>query len=417
MILRLDVERLQTLDDVRAFLEGSDAVGFRPLDRRETYEFVRRVLVRFRYAELPKAGKGLVKEFLGKVTGLSRAQLTRLFGQHARTGRIVDRRRGPARPFERRYTAADVRLLAAVDETLGELSGPATRRVMQREFEEYGRQPFERLAGLSNSHLYRLRGSQTYRSRRTRIQGTRATRVAIGERRQPRPEGRPGFLRVDTVHQGDRDGDKGPYLINAVDEVTQFEFIGAVEHISEAFLIPVLTALIKNFPFVVNGFHADNGSEYVNRQVARLLHQLHIGEFTKSRPRRSNDNALVEGKNGSVVRRYLGHGHIPRRFAGTINAFTQNVLSPFLNYHRPCHFPVETVGDDGRVSKRYPYANVATPYEKLKSLDDAAQYLRPGVTIEQLDAFAGAVSDLDAARALNAARNELFRAIAAAAAA
>ena len=417
MISGLDAERLRTLDDLRAFLGGSDPVAFRPVDRREAYAFARRVLVRFRYAELPRAGKGLVKEFLGKVTGLSRAQLTRLVGQHARTGRIEDRRRGPARPFERRYTAADIRLLAEVDEILGERSGPATRRVMQREFEEYGRRSFERLAGLSNSHLYRLRASKTYRGRRTRIRGTRATHVAIGERRKPRPEGRPGFLRVDTVHQGDRDGDKGPYLINAVDEVTQFEFVGAVEHISEAFLIPVLTALIKNFPFVVNGFHADNGSEYVNHQVARLLHKLHVGEFTKSRPRRSNDNALVEGKNGSVVRRHLGHGHIPRRFAGAVNAFTQNVLSPFPDYHRPCHFPVETVGDDGRVTKRYPYANVATPFEKFKSLDAAARYLRPGVTMEQLDAFARAASDLDAARALNTARDELFRAIAAEAAA
>ena len=417
MILRLDAERLRTLDDVRAFLEGSDPVGFRPVDRSETYAFVRRVLVRFRHAELPRAGKGLVKEFLGKVTGLSRAQLTRLIGQHARTGRIEDRRRGPARPFERRYTAADIRLLAEVDKTLGERSGPATRRTMQREFEKYGRAAFERLAGLSNSHLYRLRESKTYRSRRTRIEGTRATRVAIGERRKPRPEGRPGFLRVDTVHQGDRDGDKGPYLINAVDEVTQFEFVGAVEYISEAFLIPVLTALLKNFPFVINGFHADNGSEYVNRQVAELLHKLHVGEFTKSRPRRSNDNALVEGKNGSVVRRHLGHGHIPRRFAGAVNAFTQNVLSPFLNYHRPCHFPVATVGDDGRVTKRYPYENVTTPFEKFKSLDNAARFLRPGVTLGQLDAFANATSDLDAARALNAARDELFRAIATEAAA
>ena len=222
---------------------------------------------------------------------------------------------------------------------------------------------------------------------------------------------------MDCVHVSDRDGDKGLYLINAVDEVTQFEFIGAVEYISEAFLIPVLTALLKNFPFAVNGFHADNGSEYVNRQVAELLHKLHVGEFTKSRPRRSNDNALVEGKNGSVVRRYLGHGHIPRRFAGAVNAFTQNVLSPFLNYHRPCHFPVATIGADGRVTKRYPYANVATPYDKFQSLDDAAQYLRPGVTLEQLDAFARAASDLDAARTLNAARDELFRAIAAEAAA
>ena len=198
MILRLDAERLPTLDDTRAFLEGSDPVAFRPVHRPETYAFVRRVLVRFRYTELHKPGKGLVQGFLGNVAGLSRAQLTRLVGQYVRTGMVADGRRGPARPFERRYTAADIRLLPDVDETLGELSGPATRRVMQREFEVYGRLPFDRPAGLSNSHLYRLRGSKTYRSRRTRIERTPRREAAIGERRKPRPEGRPGFLRVDT---------------------------------------------------------------------------------------------------------------------------------------------------------------------------------------------------------------------------
>ncbi len=68
MILRLDAERLRPLDDMRAFLAGSDPVGFGPVDRRETHAFVRRVLVRFRHAELPRAGKGLVREFPGKVT-------------------------------------------------------------------------------------------------------------------------------------------------------------------------------------------------------------------------------------------------------------------------------------------------------------------------------------------------------------
>ena len=174
----------------------------------------------------------------------------------------------------------------------------------------------------------------------------------------------------------------------------------------------MLEALIDAFPFRIMGFHTDNGSEYINHRVAQLLDKLHIEEFTKSRPRHSNDNALVESKNGTVVRHYLGRAHIPRRHAALVNRFTRDVLSPFLNYHRPCHFPVETVGEDGRVTKRYPYANVATPYEKLKSLDDAAQYLTPGVSFADLDALALSVSDLDAAAAVNAARTELFRTIA-----
>ena len=412
MILTLDTERLRTLEEIRTFMEGNRPVDFRSADRAGAYEFVRRTLVRFRYGTLDKPSKGLLKEFLGKVTGLSRAQLTRLIGQYRATGRIEDRRRGPARPFERRYAVADIRLLAEVDGILGGLCGPATRRVLQRQFEVFGDLRFERLAGLSNSHLYRLRQTTTYRRRRTPTTKTRPVQIAIGERRKPHPGGRPGFLRVDSVHQGDLDGEKGIYLVNVVDEVSQYEFVGAVEAISEAFLLPVLEQLIDAFPFRIMGFHTDNGSEYINHRTARLLDKLHVEEFTKSRPRRSNDNALVESKNGTVVRRHLGHAHIPRRHAARVNDFTHHVLSPFLNYHRPCHFPVETVGDDGRTTKRYPYANVTTPYDKLKSLDHAERFLKPGVSFAELDAFALSVSDLDAAAAVNAARAEMFRAIA-----
>ena len=79
----------------------------------------------------------------------------------------------------------------------------------------------------------------------------------------------------------------------------------SVERISERFLIPVLETILETFPFAIQGFHADNGSEYINRRVAELLNKLNI-EFTKSRPRHSNDNALPESKNASVVRKHLG---------------------------------------------------------------------------------------------------------------
>ena len=86
MILTLDTERLRTLEQVRAFMEGNRPVDFRPGDRGDVYEFARRTLVRFRYADLEKPAKGLVKRYLGKVTGLSRAQLTRLIGQYRAPG-------------------------------------------------------------------------------------------------------------------------------------------------------------------------------------------------------------------------------------------------------------------------------------------------------------------------------------------
>ena len=175
--------------------------------------------------------------------------------------------------------------------------------------------------------------------------------------------------------------------------------------------MPVLEDLITAFPVIVQGFHADNGSEYINHRVADMLAKLNIQQFTKSRARRTNDNALVESKNGSVVRKHLGYAHIPARFAEAVNHFAQHQLSPYLNFHRPCFFPTEQVDARGRVRKHFRYSDMMTPYEKLESLPGSATFLKPGTTFKQLDAIAYAISDNEAARRLNQARKELFQTI------
>ena len=412
MILKLDLERLQTPEEVREFMAGNTLVDFQLTSRSDAYDGVRRLLVRLHYLNLSRPDKGLVRHFAAKITGLSRAQITRLIRQYRQTGKIKDRRCGPGKPFRRRYTAADIRLLAELDETLGWPCSARARRFMQRQYEVFEDRRFERLAGLSHGHLYRLRQSDTYLRRCNPITKTQPVAVAIGERRKPHPGGQPGFLRVDSVHQGDLNGAKGLYQINIVDAVTQYQFVAAVESISERFMVPTLCGLIAAFPFVINGFHADNGSEYINRQVAKLLHNLHIKEFTKSRPRHSNDNALVESKNASVVRHYLGHSHIPRHHAALVNDFLKDLLAPFVNYHRPCQFPVDKTDEKGRVRKVYRYENVTTPYQKLKSLAQAEQYLCDGVTFEQLDRLALATDSFSMAKTVKETRDELFREIA-----
>ena len=412
MIVTLHTHRLQTLDQVREFLDGSRTLDLQTQTRADAYALVAKTVQRFDYLLQGKADKGVLRRFLAKVTGLSRAQLTRLLTQHRTTGEVADRRGAPRRPFPRRYTSTDSGLLAEVDTLHGTLSGPATRKLCARAYHLFDDRRFERLAAISNGHLYNLRHSTSYQRRRgTTPTPTRPVQVAIGERRRPQPFGQPGYVRVDSVHQGDLDGIKGLYHLNLVDEVTQFQFVGSVEHLHAACLAPVLDALLRAFPFTLQGFHTDNGSEYINRDVAALLQALHIDEFTKSRARRSNDNALVESKNGSVIRKHLGYGHIPSRYAERVNVFTQQVLSPYLNFHRPCFFPTEQVDAKGRVRKRYRDADIMTPYEKLKSLPGAAACLTPGTTFAQLDAVASALSDNAAARALNEARIRLFRSI------
>jgi hypothetical protein len=168
-------------------------------------------------------------------------------------------------------------------------------------------------------------------------------------------------------------------------------------------LLPVLALIIDQFPFVIVGFHSDNGSEYINHHVAKLLEKLRI-EQTKSRSRHSNDNALAESKNASVVRKHMGYDHIPQAYAKPINAFYQETFNPWLNLHRPCLFATSITNDKGKTVKRYKPQDVKTPLERLVQL--AAQDLltfQPGITLAGL-AGSGQVTNRSGCRPGHATR-------------
>lgn len=396
-------------DQIRRFLELSEGVEFAGQSRAEVYAFTERVLVKQQYAGLGKKERGAVRRYLSKVTGLSLPQIARLIAKYRKSGK-VEAEPNRRHSFAARYTDGDIALLAEVDRAHERLSGPATKRILEREHGEFGKQEFQRLAGISVSPLYNLRRSLRYRRQAAVFEPTRPTPVSIAERRKPDPRGRPGFLRIDTVHQGDWDGVKGVYHINAVDAVTQWQVVGCAGKISEHYLIPVLEAMLHQFPFRILGFHSDNGSEFINRTVARLLEKLHA-EFTKSRSNRSQDNALVEGKNGAVIRKLIGYGHIPGEQAERVQKFYTAHLNPYLNFHRPCGFATVSLDARGKRRRSYPAGDYQTPYEKLKSLPEAAQYLKPEVGFAQLDRRAARMSDTECARKMGAAKARLLRAV------
>jgi hypothetical protein len=310
--------------------------------------------------------------------------------------------------FTTRYTAADVNLLAYVDKAHGNLSGPATRRILEREHSDYGQAAYVRLASISVAHLYRLRNSVAYRKRNTSYQPTRPTPISIGERRKPQPRGEPGFLRIDTVHQGDQQGRKGLFHINAVDEVTQWEIVAAAPQISELWLMPVLEAMLEEFPFAIRGFHSDNGSESINYNVARLLDKLRI-EQTKSRAHHCGDNGLVETKNGAVIRKHIGFGYIDAKHAEAVDRFHREHLNPYVNFHRPCAIPKILTAANGK--RRRIYLRWATPFEMFRELPGCEKYLRPGVTLAELDRLAQSQSDTEAALAMQSAKRKLFQSV------
>jgi transposase InsO family protein len=398
-----EAEKL-SLEAIGRFVEASEELRFTSQGRQQVYGWVEQVLVQQEYAQQGKAARGLVRRYIEKMTGMSRSQVTRLIARYTATGRVrptVYRRRR----FPDRYTRADIELLAGVDEAHETLSGPATRRILERELQFYGKQEYARLAAISVAHLYNLRKTQRYRERRLNYVKTRPTAVSIGERRKPQPQGQPGYLRLDTVHQGDQPEAKGVYHINAVDQVLQWQVVGSAPRISEAYLKPVLENMLRQFPFRIRGFHTDNGSEFINRTVAELLEKLLI-EQTKSRPRQSGDNGLVETKNGAVIRKHIGYGYIDAAHADRLNDFYREYLNPYLNYHRPCAQAEVDIDDRGR--KRVRYKRYQTPVETLLALDNPAQYLRRGLSINALKRIAGALSDTEAARRMQLAKNKLF---------
>ncbi len=396
-----------TPQGIADFLSGSAQIEFTGQSRAERYAWLQAMLTEQRSFSLSKKERGTVRTLLSKVAGLSLAQVTRLIRSYKQDGEIrlsiATRRRVPVK-----YTAEDLELLIAVDRAHQRLSGPATRRILEREWHVFGKREYARLAEISVAHLYNLRHSAGYRQRAAEFARTTPAGCSIGERRRPDPQGTPGYLRVDTVHQGDWEGEKGVYHINAVDAVTQWEIVGCTARISEQHLLPVLEAMLHQFPFRIAGFHADNGSEFVNHTVAKLLNKLLV-EFTRSRPNRSSDNALVEGKNGAIIRKHLGYGHIPSQHADRIQRFYTAYFNPYLNYHRPCGFAQVLVDQRGRRRRRYRKQDYATPYEKLRSLPEAHRYLKDGLRWEVLDRFAYALSDTEAARRMMQAKAELLR--------
>ncbi len=402
---------LVSIAQLKEFLKVGAGVSFRGADKEDVYPWITDILNRFRYFYLHKRDKTTVKAYLRQMTGYSDAQITRLIGKKKQTGEIKGStvRRNT---FPKIYGPMDIGLLIKVDLAHNCLAGIATKQILEREYAVYGKKEYERLRNISSSHIYNLRSTRQYRSRVGIFTKTNPTPIPIGERTRPENDGKPGYIRVDSVHQGDYiDGNghkKGVYHINLVDEVTQWEIIGATEGISERFLTPLLEFLIKQFPFKIINFHSDNGSEYINKVVARLLNKLAIHQ-TKSRPRHSNDNGLAETKNGAIIRKHMGYAHIPQRHAKKINHFYQVYLNPYINFHRPSGFPtpVPDLKKPGKI--KMTYKTYLTPWQKLQTIPEFIEYLKLGMTATLLTQFAKQLSDTEAAEGMQKAKYQLFK--------
>lgn len=390
--------RIDSITQLRGFVKGSIKfeIGLENISTK--YKLINKTVKKFKYAKLNRKDKHVVRLYLKKLTGYKKAQLNRLV-KRAVQGKL-ERTEYIRHQPHRIYTSTDIKLLEITDALHRRLNRLATKEILRREAEIFGQTDFNRIAKVSPSHIDNLR--QTTHYREFWVNGTKPREIEIGRTRQPEPNDKPGSIRVDTVHQRD------VYYINAVCEITQWEVVVCVPMISERYLLPALRRLLAQFPFKIFNFHSDRGSEFINHTVAYLLNKLLI-EQTKSRSRHSNDNALVESKNGSVIRKNLGYVHINFQAAENLNNFFTDWFNPYLNYHRPCLFVTEIkVDDKGRETKVYGQAT--TPYEKLKQISKELKlnFLKSKISFKQLDQIAYQESDNQFALKMRQQESKVF---------
>lgn len=393
----MDDSRLTNINELTAFLKGSQKLVVtledKPID--EKYKFVSETIFKFEYFKLNRGDKKVVLLYLKKITGYKHTQLFRLVDR-LKMGKLIKAKYVRTNPGKI-YTGSDIKLLEKTDELHLRLSEKATLEILRREFEVFKHSEFQTISSVSHSHITNLRNSLVYKS--GWINHTKARTIQIGQTQKPESNGRPGSIRVDAVNQRDI------YHINAVDEVTQWEVVFCVPQITEDWMLSALKEIFNQFPFKIFNFHSDRGHENINYQIANFLQKLLIKQ-TKSRSYHSNDNALVETKNGSVIRKNMGWEYINRSLVFDINSYYKDYFNPYLNYHRPCGYPTITTDTKGKKTKMYEIYRV--PYEALKQIPNADKCLKPNITFKGLDQTAYKTSDNDFAKELRKQENKLF---------
>ena len=398
--IKMNDSRLININQLRKFLKGTEKLdlSLRKASIGEKYQFIDQTIDRFNYQKIRRKDKKIIIHYLKKLTGYKPAQLCRLITR-AKVGQLTRKKYRRVNP-NRIYSSFDIKLLEKTDELHSRLSEKAVKEILRRENEVFGKGEYQTINKISHSHITNLRKHSIYKS--SWVNHTKARQIPIGITMPPENYGKPGSIKVDTVHQRD------VYHINSVDEIVQWEILVCVPQICEDCMLPALEDMINQYPFVIFNFHSDRGGETINYKVADLLQRLVIKQ-TKTRARHPNDNALVETKNAAVVRKNMGWEHIHQNMADEINEYYRNYFNRYLNYHRPCGYPTTVTDKKGR--KKKVYDNYQVPYEALKTIPRSEKYLKHGITFDKLDIIAYEMSDNDFAAIMREKERILFEKI------
>lgn len=177
---------------IKAFLKIDTAIKFKAVCKKEKYEWINDTLTKFRYFSLNKKEKGIVRNYIAKMTGLSKSQTDRLIAKKRKFGKVF-LSSTKRHKFTRIYTPEDTGLLIKTDNAHNRLSGPATKKILEREHNIFGKKEYQRISQISSSHIYNLRETRQYKSHSITIKRTNPVKISIGERMKPEPEGKPGM--------------------------------------------------------------------------------------------------------------------------------------------------------------------------------------------------------------------------------
>ena len=401
MKVTMDDSRLINITQLNNFLKGSQGVNLSLEDASisERYNCIEKIFRQLHYRTLKKKEKRIVLNYLRKITGYKHTQLFRLIDRLEKVGKLLKKNYHRIKPA-RIYSTSDIKRLEETDELHLRLSEDATKEILRREYEIFGHLKYRTVSEISHGHITNLRHCPIYKS--SWINHTKARQIPIGMTQPPQNFGKPGSIRIDSVSQ------KDVYHINSVDEITQWEIVFCVPQLSERFMIPALEEIFDQYPFIIFNFHSDRGKETINYLVADLLQRLLIKQ-TKNRSYHSGDNALVETKNGSVIRKNMGWEHINQDLTDEINSYYKSFFNPYLNFHRPCAYPTIEVDKKGKKKKVYDLYQV--PYEALKQITGADKFLKPGITFDKLDQTAYQMSDNEFAGIMREEERKLFEKI------
>ena len=362
-----NVRSAQVLTEGDAAAGGGPGVGMRIADRYD----LARDLAR-RYERAGKAERGELLDAFCLATGYHRKYASAVL-----LGRQERRPPQPRRPRRRRYGSAFQRALAVLWEASAYVCSerlqpwipellPLLESHRQLVVDEATRELL--LAASVSTVERRLRDLRRARVRQRLSQtkpGTLLRRqipVIVGRWKE---QDRPGFVEIDLVsHSGEEAVGRFHYTLSVVDLCTGWTERVAIFGKNQEVVVAAMDRVRRQLPFPLLGIHPDNGSEFINHNLFGWCQEKGV-LFSRGRPYRKNDNAHVEQKNWTLVRRLIGYGRLdsPGQLAW-LDAFYTDLLRPFANCFQAC---MKQIGRDtsatGRTRRLYD-----TPQTPLRRL-------------------------------------------------